>query len=245
MSEDNDHRGDPEQVAVITGASVGIGRAIAELLRGDGLRVINLARRACPVDGVLSVPVDLSSGAGVKEAAAQLRARLPGGPRVLHLVHNAAAMPQDSASALDPASFERAMRLNVISPAELTAELLPLMAPGSSVIYIGSTLSEKGVPGRLSYVASKHAVLGLLRATVQDLFGTGVHAVCVCPGFTDTEMLRPVLDENPELMRAVLDMVSYHRLLEPREIAEVVRFATRNPALNGAVLHANLGQREA
>ena len=246
MSEDSHERGRARAVAIITGASVGIGRATAALLRAEGLEVVNLARRACPEEGVLNVPSDLSSGEGVQQALTVLRERLAeGGPRVIHRVHNAAAMPQDAASALEPAEFERTLRLNVVSPAELTAGLLPLMAPGSSIIFIGSTLSEKGVPGRLSYVTSKHAVLGLLRATVQDLFGRRIHAVCVCPGFTDTEMLRPVLEQDPEIERAVLSMVSFGRLLEPREIAEVVRFATQNPSLNGAVLHANLGQREA
>jgi 3-oxoacyl-[acyl-carrier protein] reductase len=64
------------------------------------------------------------------------------------------------------------------------------MGPGSSVLYVGSTLSEKAVPGSFSYVVSKHAQLGMMRATCQDLMGTGIHTAMVCPGFTDTEMLR-------------------------------------------------------
>ena len=126
----------------------------------------------------------------------------------------------------------------------LTAGLRPRMAAGSSIIYIGSTLSEKAVPGRATYVASKHAIVGLMRSTTQDLFGAGIHTACVCPGFTDTEMLRPVLDADPALRDAVLKMVSFGRLLDPKEIADVVAFAAATPAINGAVIHANLGQRE-
>ena len=83
-----------------------------------------------------------------------------------------------------------------------------------------------------------------MRATAQDFFGQQIHTACVCPGFTDTEMLRPVLDANPELRAAVLKMVSFGRLIDPEEIADVVTFAAKTPAINGAVLHANLGQRE-
>jgi NAD(P)-dependent dehydrogenase (short-subunit alcohol dehydrogenase family) len=237
-----------EPTMILTGGSVGIGRATAARGLEAGMRVISLARRPCPVDGVLSLEVDLSSETGVNDAIAGIRAARPELANApVHMVHNAAAMPQDSLSGegFDAATFERCMRLNVVTPAQMVAELTDALTPGSSIVYIGSTLSEKAVPGRASYVASKHAVVGLMRSTVQDLFGRGIHSVCVCPGFTDTEMLRPVLDANPGLEEAVVSMVSFGRLLTPEEIADVVLYATRTPALNGAILHANLGQREA
>ncbi|MEZ4430126.1 MAG: SDR family oxidoreductase [Nannocystaceae bacterium] len=230
-------------LAVVTGGSVGIGAATVATFVGAGLEAWSLSRRTCPVGGARSLLCDLATAAGVDAAIAALLAALPESA-VIHLVHNAAAMEQDRADALDPARFERAMRLNVVTPAQLSAALIPRMAPGSSITFVGSTLSEKAVPGRLSYVASKHAIVGLMRATVQDLFGRQIHATCVCPGFTDTEMLRPVLDQNPGLEEAVCAMVSFGRLLAPQEIADVIAFAARTPALNGAVLHANLGQRE-
>lgn len=231
-----------QDLAIITGASAGIGRAIAERFLADGHRVLSLARRACPSPGVESVLVDLAARDGVAAAIAAVRERAPA-PARIHLIHNAAMMAQDSAEAIDDAAFAATMRLNVITPAELSAGVLPQMAAGSSIILIGSTLSEQGVAGRLSYVASKHAVVGLMRATVQDLFGRGIHCACVCPGFTDTEMLRPILERDPAIGEAVRGMVSFGRLLDPREIADVVAFTAATPALNGAVLHANLGQR--
>jgi 3-oxoacyl-[acyl-carrier protein] reductase len=161
----------------------------------------------------------------------------------IHLIHNAAVMPTDSALSVDAKLLERTLRLNVTTPAQIDAALIPRMRPGSSIVFIGSTLSDKGIPNRLSYVTSKHALLGLMRATVQDLFGTGIHCLCVAPGFTDTAMLAPGLS-TPGFADAVRDMVSFGRLLEPEEIADLVVFATRTPALNGANVHANLGQRE-
>jgi NAD(P)-dependent dehydrogenase (short-subunit alcohol dehydrogenase family) len=230
-------------IFVVTGASAGIGRAIAARARRDGHRVVNLSRRACDVEGVTDVLVDLADGEAVARALARLRELVRPGERV-HLIHNAARSLADSITNFDARACEQMMRINVVSPAELTAGLVPLMGAGSSVIFIGSTLSEKAVPGVLSYVTSKHALVGLVRATVQDLFGRQIHAVCVCPGFVDTELLAPLRARGPEAMTSILSMVSYGRLLSPDEIAAVVVFATANPSLNGAIVHANLGQLE-
>ena len=126
----------------------------------------------------------------------------------------------------------------------LNQHLLPLMRTASSVLYIGSTLSEKAVANSFSYVTSKHAQLGMMRATCQDLMGSGIHTAMICPGFTDTEMLRTHLGNDPAVEAAVAGMNSFSRLIEPAEIAELVRWAHHNPVINGAVLHANLGQKE-
>lgn len=233
----------PPGKAVVTGASAGIGRATAQRFVDDGWEVWNLSRRRCPVDGVHQLTTDLADPASRAAAISTLRDALEGAPRVC-LVHNAAVMPQDRIGALDADEMDRALCVNVTAPAVLTSELRDRLVPGSSVVFVGSTLSEKAVPGRVSYVASKHAVVGLMRAAVQDLFGCDVHAVCVCPGFTDTEMLRPVLDANPGLEEDVTRMVAFGRLLRPEELADVIAYAADTPALNGAVLHANLGQRE-
>jgi len=232
-----------ERIAVITGTSVGIGAAIAARFVGEGVRVLGLARRPCPVAGVESIEVDLGDVAAVHSVVNRVLSMIAR-PAQLHLVHNAAVMPQDSVLELDPAEVERALRINLVAPMLLTSGLRPQMAEGSSVLYIGSTLSEKAVAGRATYIVSKHGLIGLMRATAQDLFGQGIHTACVCPGFTDTQMLRPVLDANPELREIVLKMVSFGRLLDPAEIADVVAFAAENPAINGSVIHANLGQRE-
>ncbi len=243
MSAASSGAGATERVAVITGSSVGIGAAIAARFVAEGARVFGLARRPCPIDGVESVEVDLGDLAAIDAVIGRLLGAIER-PVELHLIHNAAVMPQDSTVELRGAEVERALRINLVAPMLLTAGLRPRMGAGSSVVYIGSTLSEKAVPGRATYVVSKHGIVGLMRATAQDLFGQQIHTACVCPGFTDTEMLRPVLDANPELREAVLRMVSFGRLIDPEEIADVVTFVARTPALNGAVLHANLGQRE-
>lgn len=234
------------KVAIVTGASVGIGKAVAARFLAEGARVFGISRRPCPVEGVESLRVDLGDPAAVETAIAELDVELEtlGDKVELHLIQNAAVMPRDSVADIERESVERALRINLLAPMMLNAGLRPRMGQGSSILYVGSTLSEKAVPGRASYVTTKHGLVGLMRATVQDLFGQAIHTACVCPGFTDTEMLKPVLDADPALREAVLAMVSFGRLLEPEEIADVLVYASKTPALNGALIHANLGQRE-
>ena len=83
----------------------------------------------------------------------------------------------------------------------------------------------------------------MMRSTCQDLAGGKIHTACVCPGFTDTQMLRDHVGE--ESMDFVAGMSAFKRLIEPDEIASTVLFAASNPVLNGATIHANLGQVEA
>jgi 3-oxoacyl-[acyl-carrier protein] reductase len=120
----------------------------------------------------------------------------------------------------------------------------PLMKPGSSVIYIGSTLSEKAVGKTASYVTTKHAVAGLMKATCQDLIHTGIHTCCICPGFTHTEMLQARIDHDPAILAFATSKQVLGRLVEPQEIADVVWFCALHPVMNGAMVHANLGQVE-
>jgi len=231
------------KVAIITGASVGIGSATAQAFLEEGFAVFNLARRECPVNGVVSLTCDLADETSISSAGDTLGKALSGCSEVA-LVHNASQMRKDSVDDCSSDSLRQVMATNVIAVNSLNQRLLPLLPSSSSVLYVGSTLSEKAVPGSFSYVVSKHAQLGMMRSTCQDLMGSGIHTAMICPGFTDTEMLRTHLGNDPEIEAAVAGMNSFNRLIEPQEIAELIRWAHHNPVINGAVLHANLGQKE-
>lgn len=118
------------------------------------------------------------------------------------------------------------------------------MPHGSSLIYIGSTLSEKAVANSFSYVTSKHALVGMMRASCQDLKGKQIHTCCICPGFTDTEMLRTHVGDDSAVLEFIASLNTFNRMIEPKEIAEFIIWAHHNPVINGSVLHANLGQIE-
>ena len=162
-------------LAVITGASRGIGSACAQSFIDAGWEVLTLSRKECTVDGVRHRTTDLLSPDWSTELEAWLAREMEARPRQLCLVHNAAMMVKDTALSMDIDAFRRTLELNVVAPAALNRLFRSRMDVGSSIIYIGSTLSEKAVAGTASYVSSKHALAGLMKATCQDLAGTGIH----------------------------------------------------------------------
>jgi 3-oxoacyl-[acyl-carrier protein] reductase len=231
------------KTAIITGASVGIGRAAAEAFITEGFQVYNLSRRPCPVPAVNNLSCDLSAPESIDQACKVLAGALMGCESVA-LVHNASQMLKDSATDCESESLRRVLETNVVAINSLNKHLLHRLPRSSSILYVGSTLSEKAVPNSFSYVLSKHAQLGMMRATCQDLMGRDIHTALVCPGFTDTEMLRTHLGDDPAVERMIAGMNSFNRLIKPAEIAELIRWAHHNPVINGSVLHANLGQKE-
>jgi short-subunit dehydrogenase len=94
--------------------------------------------------------------------------------RTICVIFAACSLPQDCARTVTHTTLSDMLNLSVVAPAVLTSALLPHCARGSSVLFMGSTLSEQATEGKLSYITAKHALVGLMRATTQDLFGTGV-----------------------------------------------------------------------
>jgi len=228
------------RLLVITGASRGIGLATAQKFAQEGYIVCNLSRTPCPLPNVVQIDLDLAAD-DWSGAEGQLASLVSNAEQVT-LVHNAGSLIKDSLPAFSAEDFRRVMEINVVAPARLTHLLLPSMRAGSAVIFVGSTLGEMAVPNSCSYVTSKHALIGLMRSACQDFAGTGVHTTCVCPGFTDTEMLRSHVGNSAEVLAAIAGGVAHNRLIEPAEIAETIYFCAQNAVLNGAIIHANLGQ---
>jgi 3-oxoacyl-[acyl-carrier protein] reductase len=227
------------ELVVVTGASRGIGLAIARRFRDRGAAVWNLSRTPSPDDDIVDFAIDFARPEVVESIPETLLTAVAAGIRVI-LIHNASATANDTVDSVEDGVLQRMLQVGVQAPADLNRLLLPLMSPGSAVIYLGSTLSEKAVPGSFSYVVAKHAVVGMMRATSSDLLGRGIHSACVCPGVTDTESLR----EQAGDLDGLRETTGAARLIDPDEIAAVVEWAADSPVLNGAVLHANHGQRQ-
>ncbi len=226
---------------LITGASAGIGLHTAKLFAQSGYQVINLSRRRCPLDTVTHINCDLSEPGFIDGIAPQISPTLSQAEEVV-LIHNSAQLKNDSAVETPSNDLRQILEVNVVAANTLNYFTIPFMAPGSSVLYVGSTLSEKAVPNSFSYVTSKHAVIGMMRATCQDLAGRQIHTACVCPGFTDTEMLREHVPDDA--MQQVAAMSAYDRLVDPDEIAGTLLWTAQSPVINGSIIHANLGQIE-
>lgn len=233
-------------LAILTGASSGIGAAAAEQFIDQGYSVINISRRDCPVPGVETLHTDLADTASLTGTCDTLTARLQAqdGAAPVCLVHNASLMLKDRCDTTEDSALIEAISVNVLSINTLNRSLLTAMPQGSSVLYVGSTLSEKAVAGAFSYIVSKHAQLGMMRATCQDLMGRGIHTALICPGFTDTSMLRQHVGNDEGVLESLGAMNSFGRLVSPIEIAELILWVHQHPVVNGSVMHGNLGQIE-
>lgn len=228
------------RLLIISGASRGIGAATAQRFLDDNYEVVSLSRTPAENPAIQHIPADFSNSSW-PDGVDQLNELVSRGK--ITLVHNASVIKKDSVhSAAD--DLAEVLQINLVAAQQLNELILPKMQEGSSILYVGSTLSEKAVANTLSYSVSKHALIGLMRATCQDLLGSGIHTAAVCPGFTDTEMLRNHIGNNEDVIRSIEANVSYGRLIKPEEIAETLWFCANNPVINGSVIHANLGQVE-
>jgi NAD(P)-dependent dehydrogenase (short-subunit alcohol dehydrogenase family) len=229
------------RVLLITGGSAGIGLSTASRFLKDDYNVVCLSRRPCPLEGVEHLRCDLAQPDFLETIRPALEPLLSQADSI-SVIHNASRLSNDIATDTPSDEFRDVLEINIVAPNTLNRFVIPFMKQGSSVLFVGSTLSEKAVPGSYSYVTTKHGMIGMMRSLCQDLAGTGIHTACVCPGFTDTEMLREHVPSDA--IEAVSNMSAFGRLIEPTEIAETLFWATSNPVINGSVLHANLGQIE-
>ena len=233
-------------LAILTGASSGIGAAAAQQFIDQGYSVVNISRRDCPVPGVETLHTDLADTASLTSTCDTLAARLQSreDPAPVCLVHNASLMLKDRCDTTEDSALMEAISVNVLGINTLNRSLMSSLPQGSSILFVGSTLSEKAVAGAFSYIVSKHAQLGMMRATCQDLMGWGIHTAMICPGFTDTSMLRQHVGNDETVLDSLGAMNSFGRLVSPAEIADMILWAHQHPVVNGSVMHGNLGQIE-
>ena len=228
---------------VITGGSRGIGAATLARFAESDWQLVNVSRQKSTQAGAKNIAINLQDDASLSAAMPELQSLAEQADRVC-LIHNAAMYPSDRVDNFSLETFDDTLNLNLRAPLQLTHALLPQMGDGSSILYVGSTLAMKAVPGNMSYIVSKHALVGLMRATCQDLAGRAIHTACINPGITDTQMVRDVVGDNAELMSQLKAKVGADRLVQPEEIANCLYFCAMNPVINGACIEANLGQIE-
>jgi len=183
---------------LVTGASSGIGEALARRLARDGHHLVLTARRA---DRLEALARELESAHGIRATAISNDLGRPGAPSALveeigrrglevdWLVNNAGF---GTAGRFDRLPLERELeeiRVNVTAPVELTGRLLPgMVARGRGVVMNVSSVAGFGpAPYSATYAATKAFLLSFSEALAVEVEGTGVHVVCVCPGFTRTE----------------------------------------------------------
>lgn len=250
----------PQKSVIITGASRGIGRAIALRFARDGYRVYALARTqealqalksdAGPDADVRPLEFDASAADAVARVIPTVLA--DGVPTVL--VNNAGIALSAPISKTSFEDYERTMAINLRTPFLLCKELMPLMAKagGGRVINIASTAAMKGFKYTSAYCASKHALLGLTRALAVEYAAKNVTVNAVCPGWTDTDMLAKSAESiskatgrsHEDARQTLADMNPMGKLIRPEDVAELCAFLAGDAAstVTGAAYLMDAGE---
>lgn len=225
------------QHVLITGAGRGIGAAIARRLASHGSRLSLLGRQREPLDALaaelpgqaLGLVCDVSDSAAVAAAFAQARERF--GP--IHiLVNNAGQARSAPLGRTTDELWQGLLGVNLSGAFHCAREVLPDMraAGWGRIVNIASTAGQRGYPYVAAYVAAKHGVIGLTRALAHELATQGITVNAVCPGYTDTELLRDsvanVVSKTGRSAEDALQEFTRHnpqgRVIQPDEVAATV-----------------------
>ena len=205
------------RTAVVTGASSGIGLAIASDLAGAGWHVLGLSRsRGALPDAATWVPCDLADVISAGEAVRAVRETATGG--VDAIVHAAGLQFSARVDELRPDQGERMWAVHVRGAELVVGGLVDVLGDGGRVVLVGSR-TMTGVPGKSQYAATKAALAAMARSWAAELASRGITVNVVAPGPTRTAMLE---DPNRASVPPVVPPLG--RLVEPAEVAALTRF---------------------
>lgn len=199
--------------AIVTGASSGIGFAIAQTLLDNGWKVTGLSRSRPDIQhsDFTALSVDLMDSAQVRQCAEQFS-------RVDAFIHAAGKMASAPLGELNLSESEALWHLHIHVAEIMANALVPKMTAGGRIVLIGSRTS-RGVAGRSQYVATKSAMIGMVRSWAAELATQGITANIIAPGATETPML---LDPNRTTSPPKLPPMG--RYIKPQEVADYVQF---------------------
>ncbi|KAI0381227.1 hypothetical protein F5Y04DRAFT_86116 [Hypomontagnella monticulosa] len=239
------------KVAVITGASKGIGKASAiALARLGATVVINYSSDEQAAQDALAevqkqaagearlIRADVSTLAGVQSLVKQT---VDAYSKIDILIANAGVLPMKDLEHTTEADFDRTFAINVKGPYFLSQAVVPYMSRGSHIIFLSTTLTTAStvMPGYLLYNSTKGAIEQMTRVISKDLGRKGILVNAVAPGPTGTELF--FRGKSEEMLKTIANFNPQGRIGTPEEIAEVVVFLAHSSWVSGQVLRANGG----
>ena len=211
------------KVAIVTGASRGIGRAISLALAKEAATVVLAARamdklketaeQVTAVGGKAEiVPTELTEEQSIKNLVKVTGDRFS---RIDILVNNAGITHSAKLEETSTEDWDRCHQVNARAPFILCREALPLLkkAPAAYIINIASVVGVKGYPLQSAYTASKHTLRGMTISLAEELRGSNIRVHLLCPGGVDTDLVQQV---RPDIKK--------QDLMQPEEIAELVLY---------------------
>lgn len=239
-----------QKVALVTGASRGIGRAIALQLAADGFAVVvNYAGNTALAEEVVA---DIEAKGG---RALAVQADIADGDAVVHLfeqtlatfgrldvvVNNAGMMQMAKMTSDNVAILDRTLAINLRGSWLVMAKAAETLGEGGRIIALSSSVLGKSFPGYGAYIASKAGVEGLVKVLANELRGRNIAVNAVAPGPVGTALFFE--GKSEEQIQTIANLAPFERLGQPEEIADVVSFLAgpQGRWINGQILRANGG----
>jgi NAD(P)-dependent dehydrogenase (short-subunit alcohol dehydrogenase family) len=221
-----------DKVAIITGASRGIGFAIAKKLHQDGASVALCGRsivRDFPQERTIAVAMDIRDQKSVDAGINRIVDRFG---KIDILVNNAGISGVTPVDGADNAAWLDIIQTNVIGTFYVTRAAVPRIPMGGRIIMISSVLGKFGVPGYTAYCTAKTGLIGFTRSLALELAPRKITVNAICPGWTDTEMARAGMRDIAasqgitveEFYREAMARVPLGEMVEPQEVANLVAF---------------------
>ncbi|MBA3989082.1 3-oxoacyl-ACP reductase FabG [Aliidiomarina maris] len=236
-----------EQVALVTGASRGIGRAIAESLAAQGAFVIGTATSASGADAISAYLGDQGAGMVLNVTDAESVNQVISDIQKTHggidiLVNNAGITKDNLLMRMKDEEWNDVMSTNLTSVFRTSKAVMRGMMKKrhGRIINIGSVVGTTGNPGQTNYCAAKAGLIGFTKSLAKEIAARGVTVNAVAPGFIDTDMTQALTDEQKE---SIFSGIPAARLGKPEEIAAAVVFLASPAAayITGETIHVNGG----
>lgn len=238
------------RIALITGASRGIGRVCALELAKAGCRVALAARTTEKLEEVAAevrdgggeafvVSIDLASVESIKAGVAKVAKEFG---RIDILVNNGAITRDNLALRMKPDDWNAVLQTNLTGSFFCIQQVIsPMMRERwGRIVNVASVVGQSGNPGQANYVASKAGLIGLTKSLAQELASRGITVNAVSPGFIETDMTNVLKDEQKA---RILQAIPMGRIGSPLEVAAAVRFLASEEAgyITGSVIDVNGG----